>query len=44
MKTTGVPENFLVDPEGRIALVQAGPVTERFLAQEVLPLIEGEAG
>lgn len=43
LKTTGVPENFLVDPEGRIALLQPGPVTEAFLEREVRPLIEGEA-
>jgi cytochrome c biogenesis protein CcmG/thiol:disulfide interchange protein DsbE len=41
LKTKGVPENFLVDPEGDVALVQAGPVTEEFLAAEVAPLIEG---
>ncbi len=41
LKTTGVPENFLVDPEGEVALVQLGPVTEKFLENEVAPLIEG---
>lgn len=40
LKTTGVPENFLVDPEGKVALVQPGPVTEGFLENEVAPLIE----
>ena len=41
LKTKGVPENFLVDPEGEVALVQAGPVSEEFLAEQVAPLIEG---
>jgi cytochrome c biogenesis protein CcmG/thiol:disulfide interchange protein DsbE len=41
LKTTGVPENFLVDPEGNVALVQAGPVTAEFLQAEVAPRIEG---
>lgn len=42
--STGVPENFLVNPRGRLALIQAGPVDESFLREQVLPLIEaGEA-
>jgi hypothetical protein len=36
-----VPENFLVDPEGDVALVQAGAVSEEFLETQVAPLIEG---
>jgi cytochrome c biogenesis protein CcmG, thiol:disulfide interchange protein DsbE len=43
LKTTGVPENFLVDPDGNVAVLQPGPVTEAFLEQEVRPLIEGGA-
>ena len=43
LKTTGVPENFLVDPDGNVALLRPGPVTEAYLDQEVLPLIEGSA-
>jgi cytochrome c biogenesis protein CcmG/thiol:disulfide interchange protein DsbE len=38
--STGVPENFLVDPRGRLALIWRGPVDERFLAERVEPLIE----
>lgn len=39
--TTGVPENFLVDPTGKVRLVpNAGPVDERILREEVAPLIE----
>ena len=38
---TGFPESFLVDPEGKVALVQPGPVNEEYLQSEVAPLIEG---
>jgi len=41
---TGVPENFLVDPRGRLALIWRGPVDDRFLRERVEPLIEGRAG
>ena len=44
LKTTGVPENFLVDPEGDVALLRPGPVTETYLDDEIAPLIEGNAG
>jgi hypothetical protein len=36
-----VPENFLVDPQGRLALIWRAPVDEQILAQRVTPLIEG---
>ncbi len=38
---TGLPENFLVDPEGDVAIVFPGPVNETMLAEDVEPLIEG---
>jgi cytochrome c biogenesis protein CcmG, thiol:disulfide interchange protein DsbE len=38
--STGVPENFLVDPRGRIALIRRGPVDDSFLREQILPLIE----
>ena len=41
--STGVPENFLVDPRGRLALIWRQPVDERFLREYVEPLIEGGA-
>jgi len=41
--TTGVPENFLVDPKGRVALIRVGPVDDRFLAEQVVPLLPGGA-
>jgi len=39
--TTGVPENFLVDPRGRVRLVVLGPVTEEYLQRYVVPLLPG---
>jgi cytochrome c biogenesis protein CcmG/thiol:disulfide interchange protein DsbE len=39
--STGVPENFLVNPKGRLALIWRGPVDESFLRDQVVPLIEG---
>lgn len=41
LRTTGVPENFLVDPDGEIAYVQRGPVTAEMLETQIAPLIEG---
>lgn len=40
--STGVPENFLVDPRGRLALIWRGPVDQTFLAEQVVPIIEGQ--
>jgi cytochrome c biogenesis protein CcmG/thiol:disulfide interchange protein DsbE len=39
--STGVPENFLVGPKGRLALIWRGPVDDRFLRESVDPLVEG---
>lgn len=39
--STGVPENFLVDPRGRLALIWRGPVDDGFLRKNVDPLVEG---
>lgn len=39
--STGVPENFLVDRRGRLALIWRGPVDERWLEERVVPLVEG---
>lgn len=41
--STGVPENFLVDPRGRLALIWRGPVDEKFLEQHVVPIVEGHS-
>jgi len=39
--STGVPENFLVDPRGRLALIWRGPVDQSFLERNVVPIVEG---
>lgn len=41
--STGVPENFLVDPHGRLAMIWRGPVDEELLRQRVVPLVEAGA-
>jgi len=38
-----LPETFLIDPDGKLALIQRGPVDEKFLNEQVKPLITGEA-
>ena len=38
----GVPESFLVDPRGRLALLYRGPVDGAYLDRYVTPLIEGK--
>lgn len=40
--TTGVPENFLVDPAGKVRLLVHGPVTEGYLQDAVAPLLPKE--
>ena len=40
---TGFPENFLIDPQGKIALIHRGPVTDAYLHNEVAPLIRPPA-
>jgi len=39
--STGVPENFLVEPNGDLALIWRGPVDDQFLRERVTPLIKG---
>ncbi|HEX5712848.1 MAG TPA: TlpA disulfide reductase family protein [Solirubrobacterales bacterium] len=39
--TTGVPENYLIDPQGKVRLLVRGPITEEYLDQEVAPLLPG---
>lgn len=41
--STGVPENFLVDPHGRLALIWRGPVDEELLRKQVLPIVERQS-
>ena len=40
---TGFPESFLVDPAGKLVLIRRGPVDERYLAEQVEPLIEARS-
>jgi cytochrome c biogenesis protein CcmG, thiol:disulfide interchange protein DsbE len=40
---TGFPENFLIDPEGKIALIRRGPVDDEYLSRYVAPIISGRA-
>jgi cytochrome c biogenesis protein CcmG/thiol:disulfide interchange protein DsbE len=40
--TSGVPENFLVGPEGKVRLLFRGPVGEAYLREEVAPLLAGK--
>ena len=39
--STGVPENFLVNPHGKLALIWRGPVDKSFLEDSVDPIVEG---
>jgi cytochrome c biogenesis protein CcmG/thiol:disulfide interchange protein DsbE len=39
--TTGLPENFLVDPRGRLALIRRGVVDRAYLDRFVTPMIGG---
>ena len=40
---TGYPENFLVDPQGKLALVRRGAVTTSYLNDVVKPFLTGQA-
>jgi cytochrome c biogenesis protein CcmG/thiol:disulfide interchange protein DsbE len=37
--TTGVPENYLLEPNGRLAWGVAGPVDAKILGEQVTPLL-----
>jgi cytochrome c biogenesis protein CcmG/thiol:disulfide interchange protein DsbE len=37
--TTGVPENFLVDPRGKVRLLRPGPVNGEYLRDNVAPML-----
>lgn len=37
--TTGVPENFLIDPRGKVRLLVHGPITPGYLRESVAPLL-----
>jgi cytochrome c biogenesis protein CcmG/thiol:disulfide interchange protein DsbE len=37
--TTGVPENFLIDPAGTVRWLRPGPVDDQYLTDEVEPFL-----
>ncbi len=39
---TGLPESYLIDPQGQLALIRRGPVDESYLDRFVEPLIKEE--
>ena len=39
--TTGVPENFLIDPRGKVRLLVRGPVDAEYLDRYVAPMLPG---
>jgi cytochrome c biogenesis protein CcmG/thiol:disulfide interchange protein DsbE len=39
--TTGVPENYLISPNGKVRLLVRGPVTADYLKSDVAPLLPG---
>jgi cytochrome c biogenesis protein CcmG, thiol:disulfide interchange protein DsbE len=39
---TGLPESFLVDPEGDVAMICRGPIDQSDLEELVLPLVSGQ--
>jgi len=39
--TTGVPENYLIGPDGRVRQVIVGPVDTEYLDEQVAPLLPG---
>lgn len=39
--TTGVPENFLIAPNGKVRLLLHGPVTAEYLSDQVAPRLPG---
>jgi cytochrome c biogenesis protein CcmG, thiol:disulfide interchange protein DsbE len=39
----GLPETFVVDRQGRIAAVARGPIDERFMREQVAPLLKERA-
>jgi len=40
MGVTGVPETFVIGPEGRVRYRHAGPLTPEFVKDKLLPLID----
>ena len=36
---TGLPESFLIDPAGRLAVIRRGPIDDRVVSQQLVPAI-----
>ena len=41
--TKGFPESFLVDPAGKVRLIDRGPVTQEYLSKTVAPMVKGDS-
>lgn len=41
--TTGVPENYLVNPRGKVEWSTPGPVTEKMLHEVIAPLLSSQS-
>jgi cytochrome c biogenesis protein CcmG, thiol:disulfide interchange protein DsbE len=41
--TTGVPENFLVNPKGQLDVIRRGPVDQSYLDRYIAPAIAGRS-
>ena len=41
--TTGVPENFLVNPKGQLVVIRRGPVDQSYLDRYIAPAIAGRS-
>jgi cytochrome c biogenesis protein CcmG, thiol:disulfide interchange protein DsbE len=39
----GLPETFVIDRQGRVAVVRRGPVDEEFMREQVVPLLKERA-
>jgi cytochrome c biogenesis protein CcmG, thiol:disulfide interchange protein DsbE len=42
--TTGVPENYLLEPNGKLAWAEYGPVDKKILEEHVAPLLPAKGG
>ena len=40
--TTGVPENYLIGPDGKVRRLVRGPVSDEYLKDEVAPLLAAD--
>jgi cytochrome c biogenesis protein CcmG/thiol:disulfide interchange protein DsbE len=38
----GVPETFIIDSEGKVLLRHAGPITNKIMTNEILPILTNQ--